>query len=51
MKMEVGFQDDDDEEEVEVEHTPKRKVHGRKATAFAPKRPDALGPVRISLTR
>ena len=38
----VGFEvDDSDVEEVEVEQTPKRKVHGRTPTAFAPK---AAGP-------
>ena len=35
---EVGFEDyDDDVEEVEVEKTPKRKVHGRTPTAFVKK--------------
>ena len=42
---EVGFEDyDDDVEEVEVDKTPKRKVHGRTPTAFVPKKaasPDA----------
>ena len=35
----VGFEDyDEDVEEVEVEKTPKRKVHGRTPTAFVPKK-------------
>ena len=34
----VGFEGEEDVEEVEVDQTPKRKVHGRQATAFAPKR-------------
>ena len=37
----VGFQDDDDAEEVEVDKTPKRKVHGRKPTAFVPNKANA----------
>ena len=35
---EVGFEGEEDVEEVEVDQTPKRKVHGRQATAFAPKK-------------
>ena len=36
--FEVEFEDDDEDvEEVEVEQTPKRSVHGRQATAFVPK--------------
>ena len=45
----MGFEDyDDDVEEVEVDKTPKRKVHGRTPTAFVPKKaasPDARDPV------
>ena len=34
----VEFEDDEEDvEEVEVEQTPKRSVHGRQATAFVPK--------------
>lgn len=39
MKAGVGFEDYDyDVEEVEVDKTPKRKVHGRTPTAFVPKK-------------
>ena len=37
-RAEVEFEDEEEDvEEVEVDQTPKRSVHGRQATAFVPK--------------
>ena len=38
-------------EEVEVEKTPKRKVHGRTPTAFVPKKADRADVGKLSLGR
>ena len=40
----VEFEDDaEDVEEVEIDKTPKRKVHGRQPTAFVPKAQSSSG--------
>ena len=44
---EVEFDDEDEDvEEVEVESTPKRSVHGRQPTAFVPKSKVTTGQAR-----
>ena len=51
LRTKVGFEDyDEDVEEVEVEKTPKRKVHGRTPTAFVPKKASAdVGNLRFGM--
>ena len=51
MLLEVEFDDDEEDLEVEVDSTPKRSVHGRQATAFVPKSkiPSSKAPLRSLL--
>ena len=44
-------EEDEDVEEVEVEKTPKRSVHGRQATSFVPKSKARVGQAGRSKTR